>query len=85
MDETTLCESRMEEKQGRSNLNESGAVAGWQPEWIVDIGHGCEVGITIDDGCFVVLCKDWWGNWRPSPHIPHQVVHFLDELAKNKH
>lgn len=27
----------------------------WKPKWLVDIGHECQCGITIDDHCYVVL------------------------------
>lgn len=57
----------------------------WEPQWLVDIGHDCQCGITIDDHCFVVLCQDWDGNWIPSKHIPNAVAKFLGELANNKH
>ncbi len=47
-----------------------GVVSPWQPRWRVDVGHGCEVGVTVDDGCFVVLYPDEMGQWRPGTHIP---------------
>lgn len=53
----------------------------WIPRWLVDCGKGCEVGITIDDHCFVVLVKDWHGNWRPARHIPREVAERLAELS----
>lgn len=52
----------------------------WEPRWIVDIGQGSECGLTIDDGCFVVLYRHQ-GNWRPGNHIPKQVAAKIAELA----
>ena len=51
------------------------------PIWTVDVGHGCEVGITLDDGCFVVLTRNWVDQWMPSTHIPKPVALRLGELA----
>ena len=56
----------------------------WQPQWLVKDKHGCECGITIDDHCYVVLCRDWEGNWKPSKHIPITVAEFLGKLV-NEH
>ena len=28
------------------------SLTGREPKWIVDVGSGCELGITTDDGCF---------------------------------
>lgn len=53
----------------------------WVPRWLVDCGKRCEVGITIDDHCFVVLAKDWSGKWGPTSHIPPVVAQRLSELA----
>jgi hypothetical protein len=30
----------------------------WQPKELVDVGHGCQCGITTDDGCYVVLSQN---------------------------
>jgi hypothetical protein len=53
----------------------------WQPQWLVDIGHGCQCGIMVDDHCYIVLCQDWEGNWTPSKHIPINVAKFLGKIA----
>lgn len=53
----------------------------WHPQWTVDVGQGCEVGITIDDGCFVVLCANEVGQWRPATHIPAAAARLLGALA----
>lgn len=51
------------------------------PDWIVDLGERCVLGITVDDGCFVVLTHDEWGYWIPTQHIPPRVAVRLGELA----
>lgn len=53
----------------------------WQPKELVDVGNDCQCGITIDDGCFVVLGKNWQGSWRPITHFPSSVARRLGELA----
>jgi len=35
----------------------------------------------LDDRCFVVLTKNWAGQWMPSTHIPKPVAVRLGELA----
>ena len=30
----------------------------WEPTWLVDCGNDCKVGITMDDGCYLVLVQD---------------------------
>ena len=52
----------------------------WQPRWVVDVGHDCQCGIAMDDHCYVVLCPDLKGNWKPSSHIPTAVAEFLNDL-----
>ena len=54
----------------------------WQPMWLVDTGHDCKCGITIDDHCFVVLTADVIGQWHPVKHIPHAVAQRIGQLAK---
>ena len=62
---------------------ESLAVSSWQPQHVVDVGCGCELGITTDDGCFVVLYPINSSQWRPSTHIPRKVAEKIGELAKS--
>ena len=50
----------------------------WQPEWVVDVGHGCEVGLTTDDGCFLVLYPQPDGSWRSGTHIPRQAAERIE-------
>jgi hypothetical protein len=53
----------------------------WQPEEIVDIGQGCRVGITTDDGCYMVLLPNQNGFWKPTNWIPKEAARRLGELA----
>jgi len=53
----------------------------WHPTWLVDAGHGCAVGITMDDGCYVVLAQCEAGNWRPASHIPKQAAKLIGKLV----
>ena len=60
-----------------------GLVSPWQPEWRVDVGHGCEVGVATDDGCFVVLYPTENGEWRPGKHIPPAAARLIGELCNS--
>jgi hypothetical protein len=64
--------------------NISGEGGTWQPKWFMDIGNQCQVGIDIDDHCFVVLTKNIVGSWTPSEWIPPKVAIRLGELAKSE-
>jgi len=55
----------------------------WQPKELVDVGHGCQCGITIDDGCYMVLIQNWDGLWKPTSWIPKEVAQRLGELASH--
>lgn len=57
------------------------AVSPWQPRWTVDVGHGCEVGVTTDDGCFLVLYPMKDGQWRPGAHIPTAAARLMGTLC----
>jgi hypothetical protein len=61
----------------------SGTVQGvnWQPDWVVDAGTDCEVGLTTDDGCFLVLYPQPDDSWRPGKHIPRQVAERIGQLV----
>ena len=52
----------------------------WLPKWIIDVGHGCKAGLTIDDGCFVMLLPNKMDQWRPTHHIPKDVARKIAEL-----
>ena len=61
-------------------------VSPWQPKWKVDVGHGCEVGVTIDDHCLMALIPthkmtngeiEFTGEWKPTPWIPKAVAEFM--------
>lgn len=55
-------------------------VDSWQPRWQVDCGDDCRVGITVDDGCFVVLYPQRGGGWKPGKHIPRQAAEKISQL-----
>jgi hypothetical protein len=61
--------------------HENSEVARWLPRWLVDVGHGCELGITTDDGCFVVLYPHEDNAWQPGRHIPKPVAERMAQLA----
>ena len=46
----------------------------WQPQETVDIGNGCQCGISTDDHCYVVLTRNIVGGWTPSEWIPPKVA-----------
>jgi hypothetical protein len=48
---------------------------------MVDVGDGTSLGITIDDGCLVVLYPHG-DQWRPGTHIPKQVARRIAELVQ---
>jgi hypothetical protein len=53
----------------------------WQPKEVVDLGNGCRMGITSDDGYYMVLSTSYTGSWKPSNWIPPVVAKRLGELA----
>jgi hypothetical protein len=48
----------------------------WQPKEVIDVGNGCRMGITSDDGHYLVLSPSYTGSW-----IPPVVAKRLGELA----
>ena len=62
-------------------LRDGPALDLWQPRWTVDVGHGCEVGVTTDDGCFLVLYPTKAGRWRPGAHIPTAAARLMGALC----
>jgi hypothetical protein len=65
-------------------LSESAACGPqWVPQWIVPVGKDSEVGITVDDHCFVVLVKHWSGRWVPTSHVPSEAAAKLGDLARD--
>ena len=52
----------------------------WHPQWIVTTPNGSDVGITLDDGCFVVLCSWPKGEWHPTTHIPPVAAEKIGSL-----
>lgn len=57
------------------------AVSQWKPRWTVDVGHGCKVGVTMDDGCFLVLVPDGTGQWWPGQWIPPAVARLIGSVS----
>ncbi len=55
----------------------------YKPKWKVDVGSGCELGISTDDGCFLILYPKETGQWKPGKHIPPVVARELGKLADN--
>jgi hypothetical protein len=53
----------------------------FQPKEVVDIGDGCRMGITSDDGFYMVLSPSYSGSWKPASWIPPVVAKRLGELA----
>ena len=53
----------------------------WEPKEIVELGNGCKMGITSDDGYYIVLSPGHEGSWKPSNWIPPMVAKRLGELA----
>jgi len=53
----------------------------WQPKEIIDLDDGCKIGITSDDGYYLVLLPSYKGSWKPSNWIPAKVAKRLGELA----
>jgi hypothetical protein len=54
----------------------------WHPDWTVNVGHGDTVGITIDNGCFVVLYPHD-GKWGPETHISRAAAERIALLLLN--
>lgn len=46
----------------------------WPPKELVGVGNGCQCAITTDDGCFIVLAKNWDGKWKPIAWSPNEVA-----------
>lgn len=52
----------------------------WQPTWLVEV-DGQNLGVGIDDHCFVVLYPQEGGGWRPGTHIPEAIARFLGSVV----
>ena len=55
-------------------------VSNWQPRWKVTDSRGDDVGITVDDHCFVVLVQNE-GRWKPSAWIPAGAAKLIGILS----
>lgn len=57
-----------------------GKVIAWKPQWLIDIEHDDVVGLTMRDGCFVVLVRKPDATWEPTTHIPRQAAERIAQL-----
>ena len=53
-------------------LNIAQVRSNWQPDCLVDLGHGCQCGITTDDHCFVVLVES--NGWTPTELVQSESI-----------
>ena len=53
----------------------------WQPKEIIDLGDGCKIGITAQDGFYTLFLLDCNGSWEPTNWIPARAAKRLGELA----
>ncbi|MCJ7516207.1 MAG: hypothetical protein MUO89_09660 [Dehalococcoidia bacterium] len=53
----------------------------WEPKEIIDVGNGLRMGITSDDGYYIVLSPCREGSWKPANYIPPRMAKRLGELA----
>lgn len=56
----------------------------WMPKWIMETADG-KVGITRDDGCYLVLVREHGGKWSPTKWIPKEAAIFIANLAAPDH
>ena len=54
----------------------------YTPDWVVDIGGGSEMGLTIDDGCLLPLVRDQFGFWNAATHVPFALARRMGEIAE---
>ena len=64
----------MSDSRRSLELQEGEPGISWQPQWTVDCGTECQVGILIDDHCLVFLVRAWEGHWMPTTHIPLEAA-----------
>jgi hypothetical protein len=69
-----LKETTMDNTDGKNEMK-------WEPKEIIDVGNGLRMGITSDDGYYIVLSPCREGAWKPSNYIPPRVAKRLGELA----
>ena len=50
-------------------------MANWKPSWISS--HEPNVGLVIDDHCFLVLLEQEDGSWKPTTWIPRAGVELI--------
>jgi len=67
----------------RPTLHEHDEASGtrWHPKWIVTAQAGYDLGLIVDDHCFVALVPDQNGQWRPAYHIPQLIAEEIGRLV----
>ena len=70
------------DRPDRSDDMDGASKPQWYADEVIDVGHGCFLGLVMDDGCYVVLYPQEDGGWKPGTHIPRQVAHRISELVK---
>jgi len=56
------------------------SVKNWMPQCLVEI-EGKMMGVTMDDGCYLVLVREFGGGWKPIKWIPREAAIFIGTLA----
>ena len=56
----------------------------WQPKEIIELGDGCQIGITANDGFYSIFVLDNDGSWKPTNWIPTRAAKRLGELATSQ-
>ena len=54
----------------------------YEPVHIIDIGAGCQMGLAVDDSCFIALVQRG-GEWKIATHWPAPVVHAAEVLRES--
>ena len=60
----------------RAEEREKRAASGLRPRWRIACSEWDEIGVTVDDHCFVVLMK-FDSEWTPIPYIPRAVAEWI--------
>ncbi len=48
----------------------------WKPKWMLS---DPDIGLTVDDDCFVVLVNDGQGHWYPTTHTPLKMTRAVSD------
>ncbi len=71
----------MTQAQATEKSVETAGGTRWQPDWVFSLNSGGEIGLVVDDHCFVVLTIDHNNQWHPSYHIPEGMADHIGRLA----